>query len=132
MTVLPYAIANNLPYSLVTGLSMMDVNFANLQASASVIKLNDYLFTGGTYAGKKVLLAWEHDHLPPTLNELLKRYFPNGGAPSMNSDIWPGTDYDTVWSFKLDAQGNLTADNTLCEGIDSAVLQANFSSAPQF
>ena len=132
MTVLPYAIANNLPYSLVTGLSMMDVNFADMQASASVIKLNDVLFTGGAYSGKKVLLAWEHDHLPPTLNELLKRYFPNGGAPSMSSDIWPGTDYDTVWTFKLDAQGNLTADNTLCEGIDSAVLQTNFSTAPQF
>ena len=132
MTVLPYAIANSLPYSLVTGLSLMDVNFANLQASVSVIKLNDYLFTGGAYSGKKVLLAWEHDHLPPTLNELLMRYFPSGGAPSLTSDIWPGTDYDTVWTFKLDAQGNLTADNTLCEGIDSAVLQANSATAPQF
>lgn len=132
MTVLPYAIANNLPYSLVTGLSMMDVNFADLQASGSVIQLNDYLFTGGAFSGKKVLLAWEHDHLPPTLNELLKRYFPNGGAPSLTNDIWPGTDYDTVWSFKLDAQGNLTVDNTLCEGIDSKLLQANFSAAPQF
>ena len=129
MTVLPYAIASNLPYFLVTGFSMMDVNFANLQASVSVIQLNDFLFTGGDYSGKKVLLAWEHDHLPPTLNELLTRYFPNGGAPSVTSEAWPGADYDTVWTFKLDAQGNLTVDNALCEGIDSASLPPE---APQF
>jgi hypothetical protein len=129
MTVEPYAIANNLPYFLVTGFSLMDVNFADLQASASVTKLNDYLFTGGAYSGKKVLLAWEHDHFPPTLNELLKRYFPNGGAPSVDNKFWPGADYDTVWTFKLDAQGNLTADNALCEGIDSAKLPPT---APQF
>jgi len=132
MTVLPYAIANSLPYFLVTGVSLMEVNFADLQASASVIQLNDALFTGGTYSGKKVLLAWEHDHLAPTLNELLARYFPKGGAPLLSSDIWPGTDYDTVWTFTLDAQGNLTADNTVCEGIDSAALQAKFLAAPQF
>jgi len=132
LTVLPYAIANNLPFYLVSSFSLLSFNFTDPLASASVIKLNDYLFTGSAYAGKKVLLAWEHDHYPPTLNELLKRYFPNGGAPSVANDFWPGADYDTVWTFKLDAQGNLTVDNALCEGIDSAVLNANFSAAPQF
>ena len=34
----------------------------------------------------------------------------------------PDTDYDTVWTVKLDAQGNLTADKALCEGIDSSKL----------
>jgi len=129
MTAEPYAIANNLPFYLVSGFSLMDVNFADLQASASVIKTNDYFFAGGAYVGKKVLLAWEHDHFPPTLNELLKRYFPNGGQPSIDNSFWPGTDYDTVWTVKLDAQGNLTADNALCEGIDSTKLSLT---APQF
>ena len=129
MTVEPYAVANNLPYDLVSSFSLMDVNFTNLQASASVTKLNDYLFTGGAYSGKKMLLAWEHDHFPLTLNELLKRYYPNGGAPSVDINFWPDADYDTVWTFKLDAQGNLTVDNALCEGIDSASLPP---AAPQF
>jgi hypothetical protein len=132
MTAEPYAIANNLPFYLVSSFSLMDVNFADLVASPSVIKANDYFFTGGSFSGKKILLAWEHDHFPPTLNELLKRYFPNGGQPSIVNNFWPGADYDTVWTVKLDAQGNLTADNSLCEGIDSTILQSDFSTAPQF
>ncbi len=122
MTAAPYAIANSLPFYLVSSFSLMDVNFANLVASPSVIKTNDYFFTGGSYSGKKILLAWEHDHFPPTLNELLKRYFPNGGQPSIVNNFWPDADYDTVWTVKLDAQGNLTAHNALCEGIDSIQL----------
>ena len=35
---------------------------------------------------------------------------------------WPNTDYDTVRAVKLDAQGNLTADEALREGIDSSKL----------
>lgn len=129
MTVEPYAIANNLPFYLVSGFSLMDINFTNLQASTSVIKANDYFFTDGAYTGKKVLLAWEHAHFAPTLNELLKRYFPNGGQPSIANNFWPETDYDTVWTVTLDAQGNLTADNALCEGIDTTKLPP---AAPQF
>jgi hypothetical protein len=133
MTAEPYAIANNLPFYLVSSFSLMDVNFTDLVASPSVIKANDYFFTGGSFSGKKILLAWEHDHFPPTLNELLSRYFPGGiGGPSLASTPWPDSDYDTIWTVKLDAQGNLTADNSLCEGLDSTILQANFSSAPQF
>ena len=30
------------------------------------------------------------------------------------------TDYDSVWTVKLDAQRNLTADEALSEGIDSS------------
>ncbi len=138
MTVEPYAIANNLPFYLVSSFSLMDVDLTNLPdslpASQSVINANNYFFIGGTFSGKKILLAWEHDHLPPTLNDLLSRYFPfpNGGAPVFSNTFWPDTDYDTVWTVKLDAQGNLTADNALCEGIDSTILQANFSAAPKF
>ena len=133
MTVEPYAIANNLPFYLVASFSLMDIDYTNLPASLStsqsVINATNYLFMGGNYANKKILLAWEHDHLPPTLNDLLSRYFPKGGAPLFSNTFWPGTDYDTIWTVKLDAQGNLTADNSLCEGIDSAKLPPN---APQF
>jgi hypothetical protein len=43
--------------------------------------------------------------------------------------VWAPTDYDSLWTLILDAQGNLTADFTQCEGIDSAALPA---AAPQF
>lgn len=129
MTAEPYAIANSLPFYLVSDFSLLDVNFSDLQASVSVTKANDYFFIGGSFAGKKVLLAWEHAHFVPTLNDLLKRYFPNGGQPAVANNLWPAVDYDTVWTVTLDAQGNLTADNTLCEGIDSTQLPTD---APRF
>lgn len=144
MTVLPYAIASGLPFNLVSSFSLMDVydskgkipvdsnGAQDIATTPSVINATNYLFIGGNYSNKKILLAWEHDHLPYTLNDLFRRYFPNGGAPSLANNFWPGTDYDTVWTVKLDALGNLSADNSLCEGIDSAILQANFSTAPQF
>jgi hypothetical protein len=136
MTAEPYAVANNLPFYLASSFSLMDVDSSNLPASLStsqsVINATNYFFMGGNYANKKILLAWEHDHLPPTLNDLISRYFPKGGAPVFSNTYGPGSDYDTIWTVKLDAQGNLTADNALCEGIDSATLQKNFASAPQF
>ena len=122
MTAEPYAIANNLPFYLVSSFSLMD-------GIPSVINTNQFFFFNGTYANKKILLAWEHDHFPPTLNDLLKRYFPNGGEPSLSNSFWPSADYDTVWTVSLDGQGNLTAHNTLCEGIDSKNLP---STAPRF
>jgi hypothetical protein len=143
MTAEPYAIANNLPFYLVSSFSLMDIYDSNgnfvitngsldIGNSSSVLKATDYFFIGGNYANKKILLAWEHDHIPPTLNDLFRRYFPSGGAPSPANFPWPDSDYDTIWTFKLDAQGNLTVDNLLCEGIDSTILQANFPAAPQF
>jgi hypothetical protein len=136
MTVEPYAISNNLPFYLVSSLSLMDVYYQgsqNIALSSSVVDATNYFFIGSKYANKKILLAWEHDHIPPTLNDLFSRYFPGGvGGPLAANFPWPDTDYDTVWTVKLDAQGNLTADNALCEGIDSSILQAKFSAAPQF
>jgi hypothetical protein len=38
-------------------------------------------------------------------------------------------DYDSLWTLTLDPNGNLTADFTKCEGINSATLPAT---APQF
>jgi hypothetical protein len=43
--------------------------------------------------------------------------------------VWPPTDYDTIWTVKLDARGNLTVNNGMCEGISSAALPAT---PPQF
>jgi hypothetical protein len=136
LTIEPYAIANRLPFHLVSSFSLMDVDYSNppdsLPASPSVINAYKYFFIGGKFANKKILLAWEHEHLPPTLNDLFTSYFPKGGAPSFSNTFWPESDYDTIWTIKLDAQGNLTADNSLCEGIDSAALQKLFPAAPQF
>ena len=69
-------------------------------------------------------MAWEHDHIPPTVNALLSTY--HGGQTAPN---WQGSDYDSIWTVKLDAQGNLTVNDSLCEGINSADLP---KTAPQF
>ena len=74
-----------------------------------------------------MLLAWEHDHIPPTVNALIASYFPNGGGRT--APDWPGNDYDTIWTVTLDSAGNLTVNNALCEGIDSTALPA---ACPQF
>ncbi|MCX5847850.1 MAG: hypothetical protein NTW65_00135 [Deltaproteobacteria bacterium] len=124
LTVLPYAIANNLPYYLVAGFSiggaMTDVGVAKATS--------DFLFTslaGGNLSNQTVLLAWEHEHYPPLITYLIQSYGGSVPAPAL---FWPHNDYDTIWTVKLDAQGNLTVDNALCEGIDSAALPAT---APQ-
>ena len=73
-----------------------------------------------------MLLAWEHEHYPPLITYLLQSYGGSIPAPTLS---WPQGDYDTIWTVTLDAQGNLTVNNALCEGIDSATLPAT---APQF
>ena len=122
LTVLPYAIANNLPYYLVAGF------FIGVDASDTGIArtTSDYLFTGGEFSNQTILLAWEHEHFPPLITALLDSYQSSVPSPTL---FWPQTDYDTIWTVTLDAQGNVTVDNALCEGIDSASLPAE---APQF
>ncbi|HEX7395323.1 MAG TPA: hypothetical protein VF313_10385 [Anaerolineaceae bacterium] len=136
LTVLPYAIANNLPFYLAAKFSIVDA----LIADEGVAKTTSNFFfthsvdgTGVNLSGQIILLAWESGHIRPFLNELLKSY---GGKnpPQLQvvdppPDGWPDADYDTIWTVTLDAQGNLTVDNDLCEGIDSASLPAT---APQF
>jgi hypothetical protein len=94
---------------------------------------SDYFFKDPRFSGKTVLLSWEHDHIPLVVIELLKNYFPNGTGPTPTPpadwDKWPGSDYDTIWTVKTDAAGNLTVSNTLCEGINSALLPRT---PPQF
>jgi hypothetical protein len=119
LTVLPYAIANNLPYYLVAGFYIGEANDPGVAKATS-----DFLFTGGNLSNQTVLLAWEHEHYPPLIIYLLQSY--GVTVPVLS---WPQTDYDTIWTVTLDAHGNLTVNNALCEGIDSASLP---STAPKF
>ncbi|MDR3747297.1 MAG: hypothetical protein P4M04_03935 [Acidobacteriota bacterium] len=116
LTAEPYAIANNLPYNLVSSFQISDT-----QATS------DFFFNGGTLSNQTVLVAWAFQFIQPTIYDLLKSY--NAGDQAPPSDEWPSTDYDTIWTVKLDAVGNLTVNNGMCEGIDSAKLPAM---PPQF
>ncbi|MBW4056078.1 MAG: hypothetical protein HIU83_11895 [Proteobacteria bacterium] len=118
LTVAPYAIANNLPYYLVSQFELFGVT-----SPADTVQ---YFFFNPAFSGKTILLAWEHAHFPPIITALLAKY-PNPSVKTAPS--WPGTDYDTIWRVQLDGSGNLTVDNALCEGIDSASLPVT---APQF
>lgn len=117
LTAGPYAIANNLPYHLVSSLLLTDHD-APKETSA-------FLFTGGALSNQKVLLAWAYQYIQPTVNALLDTY--HGDGPP--APPWPSPDYDTIWTVRLDAQGNVTVSNVMCEGINSAALPA---SPPQF
>jgi hypothetical protein len=123
LTVAPYAIANNLPYNLISTIELADLDSPRLTS--------DFFFKHGTFNNQTVLLAWEHDHIPFIVEELFKSYFPIGSSQVPARLPWQGSDYDSIWRVKLDAQGNLTVDNALCEGIDSAVL-LGIGTAPQF
>jgi len=113
LTAWPYAIANNLPYYLVSEFEIFDPG-----SPAATVR---YFFFDPKFSGQTILLAWEHAHFPPIINALLG-YYPNGGAQALAMDVWPDNDYDTIWTVKLDGQGNLTVNNALCEGIDSTAL----------
>jgi hypothetical protein len=131
LTVLPYAIANNLPYYLSADLSLGSAFTTTDETVAQ--NTSDYFFTGGKFSNKTVLLAWESGHIRPFLNALLISFgninlplIPTAGPPPGD---WPPADYDTIWTVTLDGQGNLTVYNDLCEGIDSTKLP---DTAPQF
>jgi hypothetical protein len=114
LTVLPYAIANNLPYYLVSSF------YIGLPTDPGVAQAtSDFLFTGGNLSNQTILLAWEHLHYPPLITYLIQSYGGTVPAPPLT---WPEGDYDTIWTVTLDAQGNLTVNNALCEGIDSILL----------
>ncbi|MBE3036189.1 MAG: hypothetical protein IMZ70_03780, partial [Candidatus Atribacteria bacterium] len=119
LTVLPYAIANNLPYYLVSSFFIGDKNVAQLAS--------DFFFTGGKFSNQTVLLAWESTRIKPLINALLESY--GGSNLPLLEPAWPIADYDTIWTVTLDAQGNLTVNNDLCEGIDTTKLPVT---APQF
>lgn len=120
LTAWPYAIANNLPYYLVSEFEIFDPG-----SPAATVR---YFFFDHKFSGQTILLAWEHAHFPYIINALLG-YYPGGSAQALATDAWPDTDYDTIWTVKLDGQGNLTVNNALCEGIDSTALP---DTAPPF
>jgi hypothetical protein len=126
LTVLPYAIANNLPYYLAAGLSFG--NPFNLTQESVAQATSNFFFTGGTFSNQTLLVAWESGHIKPFINALIKSYGITDPAILLPA-AWPSQDYDTIWTVTLDTQGSLTVDNELCEGIDSSKLPAT---APQF
>ena len=117
LTAEPYAIANHLPYHLVSDFQLNDIS----TVSQNTI---DFFFNNPQFSNHKILLAWEHLHFPPLVNTLLKNYGSTQTAPA-----WAPGDYDSIWTVKLDSAGNLSVDNSLCEGIDSTTLPP---AAPQF
>jgi len=118
LTAEPYAIANNLPYNLVTSFDLSD-------PMANATETSDFFFKGGKFSNKAVLVAWAYQFIQPAVNALLTSYHgDNQPAPP-----WSSNDYDSVWTIKLDAVGNVTVDNGTCEGINSNALPAT---PPQF
>lgn len=117
LTVAPYAIANRLPYHLAADFELNDLT----NVTQNTI---EFFFSSPQFSNHKILLAWEHDHYPPLINALLKSYGSDQTVPS-----WQQDDYDSIWTVRLDSSGNLSVDNSLCEGIDSTTLP---KTAPQF
>jgi hypothetical protein len=117
LTVEPYAIANNLPYHLVANFELINESFVNQNTV-------NFFFNDPQFSNHKILLAWEHEHFPPLVSFLLKSYGSSQKAPA-----WAAGDYDSIWTVRIDSSGNLTVNNSLCEGIDSARLPV---AAPEF
>lgn len=134
LTILPYAVANNLPYYLVSEFQLSDDAYAQNPIDVGVATTtSDYFFTGDKFSNTTLLVAWESGHIKAFLNQLLISY---GGHTIPQLDIygpplggWPSDDYDTIWRVTLDANGDLTIDNELCEGIDTSKLPTD---APLF
>jgi hypothetical protein len=122
LTIAPYVIANHLPFYLAANFELYSQN-----PPAPASYTSDFFFSGGQLSNHKILVGWEHNRIPTTVNALLARYFPGGGAPT--APAWPTEDYDTVWTVTIDAAGNLTVDNAVYQGIQSATLPAD---APPF
>jgi hypothetical protein len=120
LTAEPYAIANHLPYDLVAGFEISAPGADQLSSN--------FFFTGDNLSGQTVLVAWSYQFIQPMVNALLGSYFSGGVAPNP-APGWPPTDYDSIWKVTLDSVGNVTVDNSMCEGIDSAKLPAT---CPQF
>jgi hypothetical protein len=130
LTAEPYAIANKLPYNLVSTLNIFDIPNSVPQTSQFFFNAPPFfsypLLSAAppTFSDQTVLLAWEHAHFQPTINALLQSY-----GSSQTAVHWPEDDYDSIWTVRIDGAGNLTVDNKLCEGLDSATLPAT---APTF
>ncbi len=131
LTAEPYAIASGLPYSLVSNFLLTDTN--------SPLEASNYFFQGGQFSNQTILVAWEHTNIPQILSALINGSYTNlVSNPPMPLPLstplpkplqWNALDYDSIWTITLDGSGNLTANNSLCEGINSNNLPVT---APQF
>jgi hypothetical protein len=118
LTVEPYAIANNLPFSLVAD-SLW--NECSTHQPGQPCDSSDFFFGDNALDDQTLLVGWEHNHIPPMVNHLIGLYYPKSSPPHL-APPWPGNDYDTIWTVTLDPSGNLSVNNAMCEGIDSAAL----------
>jgi hypothetical protein len=128
MTVAPYAIAKGLPLLVASGFQVGSFDpDADAEAVEAAIK---FFFTEGRFTDKTLLVGWEHVHIQKIAQSLVNKYFDDpSDAPTVPA--WPGSspDYDTVWTFSLDSDGNLTVSNLIYQGIKSSTLP---STAPVF
>jgi hypothetical protein len=115
MTVEPYAIANNLPYHLMTTV--------NWTATNPGPDTSTFFFMHGQFTNHKVLFGYAYVQIDQTINALLASYFPGSNNPP-TAPVWSPYDYDSLWILTLDAKGNLTADFSQCQGISSSSLPA--------
>jgi len=117
LTVAPYAIADALPFGLMTTSLWNDCQ----TRAPFPCPTTDFFFKGGTFSHHRLLIAWEHNRIPAIVQNLIDAYYPTGAAPQVPA--WPAEDYDSIWTVRLDHRGNLTVVNG-CEGIDSRALPA--------
>ena len=82
---------------------------------------SDYFFNGGKFSNQTMLVGMGARSHPADCQCAAGELFRRQGPPAPD---WPDDDYDTIWTVTLDANGNLTVDNALCEGIESAALPA--------
>lgn len=115
LTAAPYAIASKLPYTLVSSFLLTDTNGPQ--------EASDYFFQGSQFDNQTILVAWEHSNIPQILGKLLASYGNVVSTPPLSTLpsplAWNALDYDSIWAITIDANGNLSANNSLCEGIDS-------------
>ena len=75
LTVLPYAIANNLPFYLAASFELVDAFIAD---DGVALTTSNFFFThpnsdGVNLSNQTILLAWESGHIRPFLNALLSK-----------------------------------------------------------
>ena len=80
LTVEPYAIANNLPFGLVAN-SLW--NACKTTQPGNPCDSSDFFFGNNAFDNQTLLVGWEHDHIPPMVNHLIGRYYPNGSPPRL-------------------------------------------------
>jgi hypothetical protein len=119
LTAQPYAIANNLPFVLASSINW-----------GSVSDAVQYFFFNKAYENKTILVAWEHRHIEEIINLFSSTsYYSKTTNTNQNQAVWESADYDSIWSVTLDSSGNLSMNNSMCEGINSSLLPIT---APQF